>query len=724
MHRVEVRETGALKKRKHKVIALLGNPNSGKTSVFNKLTGLRQKVGNFPGVTVDIKSGRMEIQPGREAEVLDLPGTYSLFPHSKDERIVVSTLCNPEDEYFPDAVIYVANSAQLEKHLLLFSQLLDLDIPLVLVLNMADLALEQGIRIDTARLSREFQTPVLSVNARTGDGMEELKAKLTEVFSKEIPATSAKERKSFYRLSAQEEKAGDLAFEKTQVRNTYQGLLVAHHHSWLPWLSAGQKFSIGEGLRDLEFSDLKLQVRETMQRFDNLGPLLQRNFVRPKDQPLSRSEIADRILTHRWWGPVIFFGIMFLVFQAIFVGATYPMDWIEQGFGALGSWIGTSFPDSWFTNLLVDGILAGLGGILVFIPQIAILFFLISLLEELGYMARAVFLFDNVMSRFGLNGRSIVALISGGACAVPAIMSTRTIGNWKERLITIMVTPLISCSARIPVYALLIGFAIPSVQILGIFNLQGLAFMGLYLLGIFAALGTALIFKIVLKSEERSFLLLELPDYKPPQMRNVGLTVFEKVKTFTLEAGKIILAISIVLWILAGYGPGNKMAEAEAEAKVIAEQSQLDEAATAHLVASRKIEVSYAGYLGKFIEPAIRPLGFDWKIGIALITSFAAREVFVGTMATIYSIGSDSDEFAIRDKLSQERDPITGKPVYNVATALSLLIFYVFAMQCMSTIAVVRRETRSWKWPLIQFAFMSGMAYLGSLLVYQVVSAF
>lgn len=722
MHRAEVTDIATKKERKHLVVALLGNPNSGKTSVFNKLTGMRQKVGNFPGVTVDKKTGHLTFNADLEAELVDFPGTYSLFPHSKDERIVVSTLCNPDDDNFPDAIVYVANSSQLEKHLLLFTQLLDLNLPTILVLNMADLAQGQGMKIDEARLSKEFQIPVLSVNARSGEGIPRLKAVMQELLLHAVKGGAYKERKPFYRLSEQEEEIAGFVGGQVVLGQVYQRLLVAHHHAWLPFLHAEQQFSIGEHLHGLEFSDLHYQVRETMQRFDRLGPLLKRSILRPKDQPLSRSERIDSLFTHRWWGPVIFFVLMFLVFQAIFVGATYPMDWIEQIFGAAGNWVRNTLPDSWVADLLANGILAGLGGILVFIPQIAILFFLISLLEEVGYMARAVYLFDSLMGRFGLNGRSIVALISGGACAVPAIMSTRTISNWKERLITILVTPLISCSARIPVYALLIGFAVPSVTLLGVFNLQGLAFMGLYLLGIIAALGTALVFKAILRTDEQSFLAMELPDYKSPQLRNVFFTVYEKVKTFTLEAGKVILAISIVLWVLANFGPGNQMAEAETAALILAEQKQLDEVATADLVASSQIEVSYAGHLGKFIEPVIRPLGFDWKIGIALITSFAAREVFVGTMATIYSIGSESDEFAIRDKLAQERDSLTGEPVYDMATAFSLLIFYVFAMQCMSTLAVVRRETRSWKWPLIQFAFMSGMAYLGSLLVYQLLA--
>ena len=411
---------------------------------------------------------------------------------------------------------------------------------------------------------------------------------------------------------------------------------------------------------------------------------------------------------------------MALVFQAIYAWATYPMDLIEGFFGTIGSFIQTTLPEGWFSSLLTDGLLAGLGGVFVFIPQIAILFFLISILEEIGYMARAAFLFDRVMQVFGLNGRSIVALISGGACAIPAIMSTRTISNWKERLITIMVTPLISCSARIPVYTVLIGFVVPAQTVWGFFNLQGLAFMALYILGIIAALLSALVFKLILKTNESSYLMLEMPTYRRPVFRNVFLTVWEKVKTFVLEAGKVILILSLVLWVLSSYGMPEQMAAAETEATSIAEQQQLSTEAAADVLAAKKLEASFAGQLGQLIEPVIEPLGFDWKIGIALLTSFAAREVFVGTMATIYSIGSTDDEFAIRDKMAQEVNPVTGAPVYNMATSLSLLLFYVFAMQCLSTLAVVRRETKSWKWPIIQFVFMTALAYFSSLAVYQI----
>jgi ferrous iron transport protein B len=419
---------------------------------------------------------------------------------------------------------------------------------------------------------------------------------------------------------------------------------------------------------------------------------------------------------------VIFVALMLFLFQALFAWSGWPMDGIEWFFATLGEGIRDYLPAGWLADLAVDGIIAGLGGVLVFVPQIALLFFFITILEEVGYMARAAYLFDSLMQKFGLNGRSVVALISGHACAIPAIMSTRTIANWKERLLTILVTPLTSCSARIPVYVILISFAVPDDSFLG-FGYQGLAFAGLYFLGIASAMFSALIFKLILKTEERSFLMLEMPDYRSPVWRNVGITVWQKVKTFIVEAGKIILLISIVLWGLSSYGPPAKMAEAEASAAIIVQENGLSGDDAADVYAGEKLEASYAGHIGKFIEPVIRPLGYDWKIGIALFTSFAAREVFVGTMATIYSVGSaGDDELRIRDRMAEEINPVTGEPVYNQATAWSLLVFYVFAMMCMSTLAVTKRETGGWKWPIIQFTFMTTLAYVSAMAVYQVLA--
>lgn len=717
MHHTEINRPMPARQRQEFVFAVVGNPNCGKSTLFNHLTGLRQKVGNFPGVTVEKKVGKIRLD-GAPAEVLlvDFPGTYSLYPTSQDERIVVQSFIHPQDENHPDAVIYVADVSRLAKHLLLFTQIRDLGLPAILVLNMADVAAREGLHIDADQLSEALHAPVVTLSGRTGEGFDLLKLEMRLLI--DAPAQPPKPE-LFYTLSDAERAVVAELREQLPVQTDFQAVLMAHHAEWLPFLTDTQRTAIADMLQGHSFVSLRAQVDEIMQRYDRFTPIVQRALQQqPSDKTTDFTEKIDRILLHRVAGPLIFFGLMTLVFQAIFAWATYPMDLIEGFFTEAGGWLKYLLGTGWLSSVLADGILAGLGGVLVFIPQIAILFFLISLLEEVGYMARVAFLFDRIMQTFGMNGRSVVALISGGACAIPAIMSTRTIGNWKERLITIMVTPMISCSARIPVYVVLIGFVV-SAEALGGWG-QGLAMLGLYLLGIAGVFLSALVFKYLLRTREHSFLMLELPAYRTPVLRNVGLTVWEKVRAFVVEAGKIIIVISVILWALASYGPGDSLARAEADAREVALTNQLDDTETKDLIAARQIEASYAGILGRAFEPAIAPLGFDWKIGIALITSFAAREVFVGTMATIYSVGSaGDDELSIRERMAKERNPVTGKPVYSFATALSLLVFYVFAMQCMSTLAVVKRETKSWKWPILQFVFMSALAYLASLLVYQ-----
>ena len=701
-------------------IALIGNPNSGKTTVFNLLTGLSQKTGNFPGITVEKKSGKMPLDNGRSAQLIDFPGTYSFYPTSKDERVVLNVLSNPLDPAYPDVVLYIADALQLEKHLLMLTQIRDLGIPTILAINRIDLSKEQNIQFDVKQLSEKLSVPVIEISGRSGENIDELKQKIKSVLN--IPINTSSATKPIYVFSKTEQKVAKRVGALLNLDIPYRNLLIAHHVEKLGFLTEDQRVAIRAINKDEGFEDLSFQVREVMYRYDHFLTGVNSFITFVKDSNNTFTDRVDQVVTHRVFGPVLFFAIMFLVFQAIFAWAETPMNWIEGGFTWLSELVNSTLPESWFTSLLTDGILAGLGGILVFIPQIAILFFLISLLEEIGYMARAVFIFDRIMKFFGLNGRSIVALISGGACAIPAVMSTRTISNWKERLITIMVTPLISCSARIPVYAVLIGFVVPSVTVWGVFNAQGLAFMGLYLLGIGAALISALVFKIILKSEDPSYLMLELPEYNKPSWKNIFLTVKDKVMSFIIEAGKIIMIVSIILWVLASYGPAEDMNQAVLDSERIATTQNLTEVEKEDLIASKKLEASYAGHIGKTIEPVIKPLGFDWKIGIALITSFAAREVFVGTMATIYSIGSVDDEATVSARLAKAKDPETGLPVYTMATSLSLLIFYAFAMQCMSTLAVVKRETNSWKWPIIQFVFMSLLAYLGSLFVYQMFS--
>ncbi len=696
-------------------IALAGNPNSGKSSLFNQLTGLRQKVANFPGVTVEKKFGKLQLPDGKEVVLVDLPGAYSLYPNSEDERVVLNALANPADENFPEAVVYVADITSLEKHLLLLTQLKDLGLPCLLALNMADVAERSGMTIDVGLLSDFLQIPVVLVSGRTGMNVAVLKQAMSDLLH------SKKSTPPLYEPTAVEKKLVEKVQQSLGIEQPYRALLVAHHAERLAHLTKEEKEAIHRICEAENFKSLPSQIAETMRRYELFTPMLRKAISRKADKP-TRSDRLDSLLTQPILAPIIFFVVMFLVFQAIYAWAAYPMDWIEAGFAWAAEALKTNLPTGWFTDLLTDGVLSGLGGILVFVPQIAILFLLITILEEVGYMARAVFIFDKLMQQFGLNGRSVVALVAGGACAIPAIMSTRTIGNWRERLLTILATPLISCSARIPVYTVLIGFVVPPGKVLGVFNAQGLAFMGLYLLGIVAALGSAWVFKQFVKSSDPSWLVMQLPPYRLPVWRNVWQTIWEKTSAFVLGAGKVILIASIVLWGLASFGPSAKMTAAEAAATSIAQQQKLDETATADLVAAYRIESSYAGHLGKFIEPAIRPLGFDWKIGIALITSFAAREVFVATMATIYSIGSTNDEATIHDRLAEARNPQTGAKVYTAATAASLLIFYVFALQCMSTLAVVRRETGGWKWPIVQFTFMGLLAYIGSWVVFNLLS--
>ncbi len=696
-------------------VALIGNPNAGKSSIFNQLTGLRQQVANFPGVTVDKKVGTLQLAHNQEVALIDFPGTYSLYPTTSDEKVVTRILCNVLDENFPDAIVYVADITNLEKHLLLLSQIKDLHIPILLVLNMIDLANTQGIKYDYSVLSDFYQVKILPVSGKFGINISELKLEIAQLLEQKQAFS-----RPLYYPNHSEQVVIQQVTSSIPVNSSYQALVIAHHSEWLPFLTDFQKKEIVRINQEAGFHDLRFQIDETMRRFDIFLPALKSATVHTELHTSSLSDKLDSILTHRFLGPAIYFLLIFLVFQSIFTLAEIPKAWIESAFAMLGDVVKNNMPTSWLQSLLADGIIAGIGGIVVFVPQIAILFFLLSLLEESGYMARVVFIFDNIMQKFGLNGRSMIALISGGACAIPAIMSTRTIENHKERLITILVTPLISCSARLPVYAVLVGFVVPNDLKWFGFDARGWIFTGLYCLGIVAALLMALALKYILKSEEQSSLLLELPQYRLPLLKNTFYTVLEKVKTFLLSAGQTILAISVVLWFLAYFGPNNAMQNAENEAIANAKILQLDEVQTSALVASKKIEASYAGLMGKWIEPAIAPLGFDWKIGIALITSFAAREVFVGTMATIYSIGSDTDNTeTIAERMALEKRS-DGSLVYTTKTALSLLIFYVFAMQCMSTLAIVKRETKSWKWATFQFVVMSALAYLSSWLVYNI----
>ena len=614
-------------------VALLGNPNSGKSTVFNQLTGLRQKTGNFPGVTVDIKEGRLRFPSGFDATLIDLPGTYSLYPTSSDEKIVAAVLTNPKDRYYPDALVYIADVTHLEKHMLLFTQLLDLGIPVVLALNMSDAAAELGIKVNIERLAGKFHIPVVPISGRTGENIQKLLHELERILKNGHPF--ALHETTFYPLRDVEKQIVEAVRSKMGVENAYQALLIAHHHAWLPFLKKQEKDDLDHIVNEKNFPSLRAQVDETLDRFDRFTPIVRQTIQQPTVAADTPTDRIDAVLTHRVSGPLIFFGVMLLVFMAIFFGYDATGGWVENATGVVIDGIGSALDDSWYSSLLIKGVLPGLQGVLVFVPQIALLFLLITILEEVGYMARAVFIFDKTMRRFGMNGRSIVSLIGGGACAVPAIMGTRTISNWKERLITVMVTPFISCSARIPVYLVLIPVALPSSS----WWTKALVFGGMYFFGLSAALGAAYIFKKILRTSDPSFLALELPEYRMPHWKNVWLTVWEKVKAFIAGAGKIIFLISIALWILGNTGPAGALENAENRARAEAQPSMSKDELDDH-VAARRLEASYAGILGKSIEPAIRPLGYDWKIGIALLSSLAAREVFNGTMYTIYSLES------------------------------------------------------------------------------------
>nr|MDQ3018107.1 ferrous iron transport protein B [Bacteroidota bacterium] len=646
--------------------------------------------------TVDKKTGTFDLGGHQHVTIIDIPGAYSLYPTSKDERIVVQQFLTTQPS--PDLVLYVADISQLEKQLLLLTQIRDLGHQVILALNMADMP---GITIQTQILEDHLKMPVVLVSGKTGMGIAALKIQIGSLLS-----APYKEPEPYYKLSESDRKIVDQVKDIVPFKSDYGSLLAAHHIDWIDNITAEKKLAVKEKIEKTGFNPIAGQIQETLSRYDKFTPVMKKALhLEDGGAGNKMTDRIDRWVMHPVLGSIIFFLVMLLIFQAIFAWATGPMDFIEATMGQLSLGIRSVLPLGWIADLICDGLLAGLTGILVFIPQIAILFLLIGILEEIGYMARAVSMFDMMMRKFGLNGRSIVALVSGGACAIPAIMSTRNISNWKERLITIMVTPFISCSARIPVYAILIGFAVPQGRIFG-FEQQGLALMGLYGIGIVAALLAAYILKKIIRSNERSFLMIELPVYRPPVSKNLFFLVLEKTKSFVVGAGKIILIISLVLWFLASYGPPKNNA--------------VGDAGSSNWIEKRPpLEESYAGILGKGIEPVIAPLGFDWKMGIALVCSFAAREVFVGTMATIYSIEDDADVSLIRTRMAEDKHVLTGQPVYNMATTWSLLIFYAFAMQCMSTLAVVKRETRSWKWPAIQFVMMTGLAYLASWGVYQ-----
>ena len=696
-------------------IVLVGNPNSGKTSLFNCLTGLNQKVGNFPGVTVDKKSGKTQLPGGDTVEVIDLPGTYSLYPKRLDEWVSYKVLLDQDTEIDADVIVAVADASNLKRNLLFCSQIIDLKKPVVIALTMMDLAKKKGINIDIPELERELGVPVIPVNPRKQKGIPQLKKIIEQMAGQSYytPARDFIDNNSLAEQPIQEVK------ELFPQLSDYAAIhYLINHESFS--LDNKNQDRIESIEKETRFNPTKTQAEEIMQRYARIKHIMHSSVSEP--DPLQKTlftEKLDNILLHRRWGYIILLAVLLLLFQCVFWLAKFPMDWIDYSFASLNYSLSSVLPDSWWSDLLINGILAGLSGILVFVPQIMILFGLITLLEDTGYMARISFLTDRLMRTVGLNGKSVMPMISGFACAVPAIMSARNIENRKERLLTILITPLMSCSARLPVYTIIISLVIPKTYLLGFISVQGLVMMGLYLLGVIMALIISYIVKWFININEKSFFILELPTYRPPRWNNVIQTMINKAKIFVADAGKIIMIISLILWALSSYGPSGKMHEAALQYEQELKKPGVDSLAVKEKWSTAKLENSYAGILGKSIEPAITPLGYDWKIGIALITSFAAREVFVGTMATLFSVEDDGENnIRLQDKMKAAVRP-DGTPLFTLASGISLMIFYAFAMQCMSTLAVVTRETQSWKWPLIQLLYMTGLAYLMSLIAYQ-----
>lgn len=615
-------------------VVLAGNPNCGKSSLFNNLTGLKQKITNVPGTTIENKEGSFVVDD-TVIRLIDTPGTYSFSPKSLDEKEAVKVYFEDPP---PDTILYIADAANLKRNLFYFSQLAQQKVPMILALTMLDIAEFKGMEIDIDRLEKELGIRVFKINGRTGEGVTALKTALAN--DQFVP---------HYTFGTPED----------------------HTHE---------------------------------SHYDSITKLLNKTTTIKSKRELISNKI-DAYATHPVLGYLMFLAVLLIIFQSVFTLAAYPMDWIEQGFGILSEFVSNNMSDGWIKNVIVNGLLAGIAGVVVFVPQIAILFFFMGLLEDTGYMARVSFIMDKMLRGLGLSGKSVVPLLSGAACAIPAIMSTRNIENWKDRLITIMVTPLMSCSARLPVYTILISVALPSKMLFGFISLQAVVMLAMYVLGTVAALLAALVFKWIIKYDIPSYFIMELPIYHTPRWNNIWMNCWQKSLSFVKEAGKVILIVSVVLWFLASYGPSND--------------------SVVHVQESKKLEQSYAGHFGKTIEPAIRPLGFDWKIGIALITSFAAREVFVGTIATIYSIDGmeDEDQFnkTLRMKMQQDTSE-DGTPVFSIAVVLSLMVFYAFAMQCMSTLAVVYKETKSWKWPAIQLTYMTALAYVSSWVVFNLFS--
>lgn len=653
-----------------KQILLVGNPNVGKSTVFNALSNKKQKTGNYAGVTVSSHSGNYSYK-NEEIEIVDLPGSYSIYPSSEDEAIFSKFLIDGQKNY--SGVVYILEALSIKRGLLLFQQIQDLGIPMILVLNQIDQAERRGIHIDVEKLSQALNIKVIQTNAKEQIGIEAIKE---AVFTNDFVTSE----KPSFEIPAEHKNLLDKNSE-----NEYQ--------SWI-------NFTLGKN-SDSESKNIvpkRLQVQETVRRYQNADKILADVITKKAQFKELLTEKLDKVLVHKFWGYVVFLFILLIIFQCVYFLAEYPMNWIDEAFAWLSSFAGEHLPEGPLNSLVSQGIVPGLGGIIIFAPQIGILLYFLYLLEDSGYMARVVFLMDRILRPFGLNGKSIVPLVSGTACAIPAVISTRNIENLKERLLTILVTPFMTCSARLPVYSIIIGLIISDATIFGI-QYKALVLLGMYLLGFFVALLSAAILKNFIKEDGKTYLVMDLPTYKKPLFGYDFKLVLGKVWDFITGAGKIIFIVSIIIWVLSYFGPKQTPNE------FIASDVHLDH--------------SYLAKMGKAIEPAIAPLGYDWKMGVGILTSFVAREVFVGTMSTLYSLDDDAPEGKVIDKMRHDIKP-NGEKVFNFATGVSVLLFYAFAMQCVSTLAVVYRETKSWKWTGFQVAMMTGLAYFVSLIAYQI----
>ena len=696
-------------------VALIGNPNVGKTSIFNLLTGMNQHVGNYPGVTVDKKVGFCKLSQIINARIYDLPGTYSTNPNSMDEKVAVSCLLDRDDIDFPDVVVVVADVENLKQNLYLFTQIKDFGIPTILAINMADRMKPRGITIDIPALEAALHTRIALVSTRQKTGIEELKELIINYkkLSLETLVDIARIDPPFF------------SSLKEKFPNEELGKL---------WMVISQNFEVVGALRKVEIqkenikteAEIKrMQQRETILRYQVINNALKDTY---KVTAVGTRALLDKILLHKVSGYVIFMAILLLIFQVIFYVSEYPKGWIESALGWVGEWLSGILPEGSLTSLLVDGVIPGLTAVVSFVPQIALLFFFISLLEESGYMSRVVFLMDRIMRPFGLNGKGTIPLISGAACAIPAVMATRTIESWRERLIAILVTPFITCSARLPIYLIIIKLVIPQGNYF-FFDNQAVALFALYMLGVFMAIFSAWLLNkfLVLKHTIKTHFIIEMPTYKVPLVRNVLLTVYEKSKAFVVNAGKIIFFMTVLIWFLQTHGLSDKYRNAETHTQQMAAQYGWDEEQKEHYLLSYRTENSLLGNMGKFVEPVFRPLGYDWKISIAVLGSFAARETFVSTLATIYSLGEvdveegEAEQRTVITRLQEEMRP-DGTPMFNLATGVSILLFFASAMQCISTFAIVRKETNSWKWAIIQWLFMTGFAYLSAFAAYQILS--